>query len=62
MTNVTIYRNGLNRPTTVTATAEAMTYTFEIAPELNDSRIQSLVESLIDFEIRGDQVKRNRRR
>lgn len=60
---LTICRNGSNKPVTVrTETQNGITFMFDVAPELSDRRIISLVEKLADFEIRGDQMKRNIRR
>lgn len=60
---MTICRNESNRPTTVrTENQDGIIFMFDLFPELNDRRIISLVESLANFEIRGEQIKRNNRR
>ncbi|WP_115996036.1 hypothetical protein [Cohnella lupini] len=61
--HMTICRNGSNRPTAVRILTDAdFVYTFDVAPQLSDRHILALIGRLVDFEERGDQVKRNRRR
>lgn len=54
-----VERHGSNRPATVHAVTEAdLTYQFEVAPELSDRRILTLLGHLVDLEERGDQERR----
>lgn len=52
-----------NRPAHVRAVMESGdTFNFDVAPELSEKRIATLVGHLIDFENRGEQVMRRRNR
>lgn len=59
---LTICRNEHgNRPATVRAVTEQdLSYQFEVAPELSDRRILSLVGQLVTHEQRGDRERRKK--
>ncbi|MGM0880898.1 MAG: hypothetical protein ACQEXQ_07610 [Bacillota bacterium] len=59
---LSIVRNGSNRPAEVIAITEAdLTYRFTVSPVLSDAAVVSLLGSLIDHSERGDTPEKKRR-